>query len=535
MAVALSDGIHVAGTLARAGMLRPSRPDRAMRAVMGLYRFGPTMAAGIVGGAARFPAGPAVIDDEGIVTFGQLERRTNALARGLAGHGLTEGRTLAVMCRNHRGFIEVAAACSKLGVHVVLLNTGFAGPQVAEVVDREGAHGLVYDREFAAIVEAARGGRVCFVAGAAGAAEDRGADLSLAELIATRVDTPLPPPSVAGRAVILTSGTTGTPRGANRAAPSSMGPMAALLSAIPLRARETTVIAAPLFHAWGFAHVLLATALSSTIVLRRRFDPLEIARAVSEHRADALVVVPVMLQRMLEADVEERRRWDTSSLRVIAVSGSALPGPLANRVMDALGDSLYNLYGSTEVAWATVAGPSDLRAAPGTAGRPPRGTVVKILDEDDRELPSGASGRIFVGSEMLFEGYTGGGDKARRGGLMATGDVGHFDPDGRLFVDGRDDDMIVSGGENVFPGEVEDLLAGMPGVREVAVVGVPDDEFGQRLRAVVSLQPGAELSEAQLQDHVRTHLARYKVPREVVFTDELPRNTTGKILKRELR
>jgi acyl-CoA synthetase (AMP-forming)/AMP-acid ligase II len=531
MAVALSDGIHVAGTLARAGMLRPSRPDRAMRAVMGLRRFGPTMAAGVVGGAARFPAGPAVIDDEGILTFGQLERRTNALARGLAGHGLTEGRTLAVMCRNHRGFIEVAAACSKLGVHVVLVNTGFAGPQVAEVVDRERVHGLVYDREFAATVREARGHRVCFVADADPGSEDT----SLAELIATRVDAPLPPPSVAGRAVILTSGTTGTPKGANRPAPSSMGPMAALLSAIPLRARETTVIAAPLFHAWGFAHVLLATALSSTIVLRRRFDPLEIVRAVSEHRADALVVVPVMLQRILEAGAEELRGWDTSSLRVIAVSGSALPGPLANRVMDALGDSLYNLYGSTEVAWATVAGPSDLRAAPGTAGRPPRGTVVKILDADGRALPSGASGRIFVGSEMLFEGYTGGGDKDRRGGLMATGDVGHFDPDGRLFVDGRDDDMIVSGGENVFPGEVEDLLAGVPGVREVAVVGVPDDEFGQRLRAVVSLQPGAELSEAQLQDHVRTHLARYKVPREVVFTDELPRNTTGKILKRELR
>ena len=535
MAVALSDGIHVAGTLARAGMLRPSRPDRAMRAIIGLHRFGPTMAAGVMGGAARFPDAAAVIDDDGVLTFAELERRTNALARGLAGHGLTEGRTLAVMCRNHRGFVEVAAACSKLGVHVVLLNTGFAGPQVAEVVQREGADGLVYDREFAATVQEARGHRVCFVAWRDADADAGAEDTSLAQLIATRVDAPLPAPAVAGRAIILTSGTTGTPKGANRPAPSSMGPMAALLSAIPLRARETTVIAAPLFHAWGFAHILLATALSSTLVLRRRFDPLDTVRAVAECRADALVVVPVMLQRMLELEAEERRRLDTSSLRVIAVSGSALPGPLANRVMDAFGDALYNLYGSTEVAWATVPGPPDLRAAPGTAGRPPRGTVVKILDDDGGELAGGASGRIFVGSEMLFEGYTGGGDKDRHGGLMATGDVGHFDADGRLFVDGRDDDMIVSGGENVFPGEVEDLLAGMAGIREVAVVGVPDEEFGQRLRAVVSLEPGAVLSEAELQDHVRTHLARYKVPREVVFVDQLPRNATGKILKRELR
>jgi fatty-acyl-CoA synthase len=277
--------------------------------------------------------------------------------------------------------------------------------------------------------------------------------------------------------------------------------------------------------------MLLAAALSSTIVLRRRFDPAGAVHTLAAHRADALVVVPVMLQRMLEA----RGRHDLSTLRVIAVSGSALPGPLANRVMDAFGETLYNLYGSTEVAWATVAGPADLRAAPGTAGRAPRGTVVKILDDDGAELPAGASGRIFVGSEMLFEGYTGGGDKDRRNGLMATGDVGHFDPNGRLFIDGRDDDMIVSGGENVFPGEVEDLLAGVAGVREVAVVGVPDDEFGQRLRAVVSLHPGAQLTEDQLQAHVRMHLARYKVPREVVFIDQLPRTATGKILKRELR
>ncbi|HYZ80324.1 MAG TPA: AMP-binding protein, partial [Solirubrobacteraceae bacterium] len=440
-------------------------------------------------------------------------------------------------------FIEVCAACSKLGVHVILLNTGFAGPQVAEVVQREGAAALVYDQEFRDTVREARHGRVCFVANADGADSDGGdrdgaaggGDTSLAELIATRVTTPLPPPPDAGRAVILTSGTTGTPKGANRPAPSSMGPMAALLSAIPLRARGTTLISAPLFHAWGFAHMLLAGALSSTIVLRRSFDPADAVRTLAAQRADALVVVPVMLQRMLEAAAKERRPADLSTLRVIAVSGSALPGPLANQVMDAFGETLYNLYGSTEVAWATVAGPADLRAAPGTAGRPPRGTVVKILDDDGDELPAGASGRIFVGSEMLFEGYTGGGDKDRRNGLMATGDVGHFDPDGRLFIDGRDDDMIVSGGENVFPGEVEDLLAGVEGVREVAVIGVPDDEFGQRLRAVVSLHPGAQLTEDQLQAHVRTHLARYKVPREVVFVDQLPRNATGKVLKRELR
>jgi fatty-acyl-CoA synthase len=334
--------------------------------------------------------------------------------------------------------------------------------------------------------------------------------------------------------VILTSGTTGAPKGANRPSPGSLGPAAALLSRIPLRARETTMVAAPLFHSWGFAHLLLGTALSSTLLLRRRFDPLDTLQAVADHRASALIVVPVMLQRMLELDESERRAQDTSSLRVIASSGSALPGPLALRAMDAFGETLYNLYGSTEVSWATIATPAELRGAPGTAGRAPRGTVVKILDSTSRELPPGRSGRIFVCNELLFEGYTGGGDKPRVGALMSTGDLGHFDQGGLLFVDGRDDDMIVSGGENVFPSEVEHELARVPGVREVAVIGVPDPEFGQRLRAYVALDDGASLTEQELKDHVKSHLAGYKAPREVVFVDGLPRNATGKVVKREL-
>ena len=203
--------------------------------------------------------------------------------------------------------------------------------------------------------------------------------------------------------------------------------------------------------------------------------------------------------------------------------------------MDAFGEVLYNLYGSTEVAWATIATPEDLRAAPGTAGRPPMGTIVKLLDGDGREVRPGEGGRIFVANEMMFDGYTGGGGKEIVGGLMSTGDVGHFDRDGRLFVDGRDDEMIVSGGENVFPREVEDLLADHESIEEVAVVGCPTSEFGQRLKAFVVLREGAKLSEQAVQAYVKANLARYKVPREVVFLDELPRNATGKVLKRELQ
>jgi fatty-acyl-CoA synthase len=528
----IAEILYVARTLARAGVLRPSRPDRTIRSVLALVRWGPTLAAGYIASAARYPGAPAIVDELGVLTFAEVHRRTNALAHALADRGIHAGDGVAIMCRNHRGFIEASVACSKLGAHALYLNTAFAGPQVTAVVEREDPVAVIYDQEFADVVDEACGGRCALVAWVDDPPQVK--HPSLAELIAAGDESNLVPPPAPGKTVILTSGTTGAPKGANRASPSSLAPAAALLSRIPLRAREPTMIAAPLFHAWGFAHFFLSLPLSSTLVLRRRFDPEDTLRAVVEHRATALIVVPVMLQRMLELPDEVFHRYDISRLRVIAASGSALPGPLATRVMDRFGDKLYNLYGSTEVAWATIATPEDLRAVPGTAGRPPRGTVVKLLDGDWHEVPSGASGRIFVGNEMLFEGYTGGGDKVRFGTLMSTGDVGHFDPSGRLFIDGREDDMIVSGGENVFPGEVEDLLAGVPGVREVAVVGVPDEQFGQRLRAIVALKNGASLSEQQLKDQVKSNLAAFKVPREIVFVDELPRNATGKVLKTRL-
>jgi acyl-CoA synthetase (AMP-forming)/AMP-acid ligase II len=537
----ISDAVHVARTLAQAGVLRPSRPDRSLRALAALHKWGPTLAAGYGGSAARYPQGRAIVDEIGTLTFEDVERRTNALAHGLAERGIRAGDGVAIMCRNHRGFIEASVACSKLGAHALYMNTSFAGPQVISVIEREDPTALIYDEEFTPIAGQAARGRQAFVAWPDASQRPAPDALpptphpSLEHLIAFASAEDLQAPDEPGRAVILTSGTTGTPKGANRASPSSLSPAAALLSRIPLQAGESTVIAAPLFHAWGFAHLSLGMLLSSTVVLQRRFDPEGTLRTIAEQRATALIVVPVMLQRILELPPETLAAHDVSSLRVIAASGSALPGPLAGRVMDTFGEKLYNLYGSTEVAWATIANPEDLRAAPGTAGRPPRGTAVRLLDHELHEVPSGTRGRIFVANEMLFEGYTGGGDKLRFAGLMSTGDTGHFDRAGRLFVDGRDDDMIVSGGENVFPAEVEDLLAGVPGVREVAVLGVPDPGFGQRLLAFVALEPDAKLSSEDLRAHVKANLAGYKVPRKVVFVDALPRNATGKVLRRELQ
>ncbi len=532
MASGLTDSIFTARTLVEAGIVGPTRPDRAVRSLVGLQRWGSTLTAGYLGAAAMHPNAMAIIDEVGILTFAEVNARTSALAQALAARGVSAGENVAIMCRNHRGFIEASVASSKLGANALYLNTAFAAPQTRDVIARERPVAVIYDQEFAATIGDCVVGRPAVLAWVDDPATAE--HETLEELIASAPARMPSPPAQPGRTVILTSGTTGTPKGANRPSPSGLGPAAALLSRIPLRSRETTVIAAPMFHSWGFVHLFLSTALASTLVLRRRFDPVETLRAVAEHRASALIVVPVMLQRILELGDATLAAVASTSLRVIASSGSALPGPLAQQVMDVFGDKLYNLYGSTEVAWASIATPEDLRAAPGTAGRPPRGTVVKILNDAGREVADGGGGRIFVGSELLFDGYTGGEDKLRLGGLMSTGDVGHFDADGRLFVDGRDDDMIISGGENVFPGEVEDVLAAMPGVREAAVVGVADDDFGQRLRAYVVPTEGSTLTEPEVRDHVRAALAAYKVPRDVLFVEQLPRNATGKVLKREL-
>jgi acyl-CoA synthetase (AMP-forming)/AMP-acid ligase II len=524
--------LHVARTLLGTGMIAPVRPDKAVRSVRALREWGPTPAAAYTGAAIRYPDRLALVDERGALTFSEIDKRTNALAHALARAGIREQDGVAIMCRNHRGWVEATVACSKLGASALYLNTAFAGPQIRDVIRSEGPTAVIYDEEFTNLIGEGAQDRKRFVAWC-DPGKDPG-DPLLEDLIAGEADGPLQPPHESGRVVILTSGTTGTPKGAARKQPDSLAPLASLLSKIPLKARETTMIAAPLFHSWGFGHFTMAMPLTSTMILRRKFDPEDTLRAVAQYRASALAVVPVMLQRILELPPETIAKYDLHALRVVALSGSALPGELATRAMDLLGDVLYNLYGSTEVAQATVATPEDLRAAPGTAGKPPLGTVVKLLDEHGREVPRGQSGRIFVANELMFDGYTGGGGKEIVDGLMSTGDVGHFDEGGRLFVDGRDDEMIVSGGENVFPREVEDLLADHAEIEEAAVVGVADKEFGQRLRAFVVPRNGARLSEEEIKRYVKENLARFKVPREVVFLEELPRNATGKVLKREL-
>jgi fatty-acyl-CoA synthase len=496
-----------------------------------MRRYGTTAATGFHAAALRNPGGTALIDERGQMSFRELDRSTNAIARGLAREGVQAGDDVGLFARNHRGFVQAQVALEKLGANTLLLNTGFAGPQLAEVCKREETRVILYDEEFRGIVEQGAADRRRFVT----FAEGDGPEPTLEELASANDPADLPAPSRAGRVTILTSGTTGTPKGAQRTIRrQGLDTLVGLFGRMPLRTGTRNLIVAPTFHSWGGFHLLIAAQLGCTVCLRRRFDPEETLAAIDRLRPQVLAVVPVMMQRILDLGPEVIGRYDTSSLELVCASGSALPGELARRWMDAFGDNVYNFYGSTEVAQATIAMPDELREAPGTAGRPPRAAKVRILDAEGRDVPPGTTGRIFVANENQFEGYTSGGNKEIVDGLMSSGDVGHFDENGLLFVDGRDDDMIVSGGENVFPREVEDLLADHPDVLEAAVIGVPDAEFGERLKAFVVRKADAGADEDGLKRYVKENLARYKVPREIVFLEELPRNPTGKVLKRVL-
>ena len=511
---------RVSWPLLRANFVPFERPDRVPRAMLAARPYGSGVLAGVAASAARYPHAPAVVCGNDRASYRELWEGSAALAAVLAEHGVTSDSCVGVLCRNSPWFVYSLLAASHLGADVVLLNTSFGSAQLGATVAAEDVSIVLHDDEFTSIVGSAP-------------------SLSVAQLqqviASTDGPTPLLRPPRSGRLVILTSGTTGHPKGASRRSNgSAVEGVSALLSRVPLRALDTLVIPAPFFHAWGLTGLMIGLGLAGTVVTSEYFDAAGTMQLVDTHSADALLVVPTMLQRICALPPHMLAGFETRSLRVIAASGSAIPAPLVTEVLDRFGPVLHNLYGSTEVATATVARPRDLQAAPSTAGRPVPGVRVEILHDDGTSVRTGTTGRIFVGSAARFDGYTDGQGPAAVRDLVPTGDLGHFGRDGLLFIDGRVDDMIVSGGENVYPSEVEHLLNQHPDIEEAVVVGVDDEAFGRALKAVVVLRPGCRTEPEDLKVYIADHLAKYKVPRAFVFCDELPRTATGKVLRREL-
>lgn len=519
--------------LARSGLLAPLRPDRYLRMTRAALRENMSITTGFATAAVRCPDRPAFIDESGSVTWAQLDRECDAAAAALQRQPTGTPDAIGILCRNHRGFVHSLVAATRVGADVTLLNTSFAGPALAQVIERENIGTLFYDSEFEHLVEHCSGaGRTLHRIVADG--DDAAGRATLRTLIHQHLGSRPARPHRKGKLVMLTSGTTGTPKGARHSGGGATE-LRAILTGAPWRAEEATVVAAPMFHAWGLSQLVFSAMMACTIITQRRFDAEKTLALVDRHRATGLGVVPVMLDRITDLPDAVLDQYSLSSLRFVSASGSRMRPQSVVAFMDRFGDIVYNHYNATETGLIGLAAPSDLRAAPTTAGRPVAGTTIRILDDQRRQVATGDIGTIFVRNSSRFDGYTTGGGKDVADGFTSSGDVGYLDDAGRLFVVGRDDEMIVSGGENVYPIEVEQALSEHPNVVEASVVGIDDPEYGERLVAFVVVAEQSATTSELLRDHVRNLLAGYKVPRAVHIVEAIPRNATGKVARAELR
>jgi acyl-CoA synthetase (AMP-forming)/AMP-acid ligase II len=506
--------------LMRSRLAVPPRPLQLLRLGREVARGGTNLATLLGMAAARWPSREALIDDDGAISYGELQRGTEALADELHRRGIGSGHAVGVLCRNGRGFVEAAFAVAMVGADVVLLNTEFRAEALASALSSHGIGMVICDNEFADRVHAVREAITMIDAASAGALNGGSR----------------PRVAGAGRIVLLTSGTTGAPKGVPRKPQisSALGIAVSILDRTGLRTGSRIAVPVPMFHGLGFGMLVLAIGLGGTVLTQRRFDAEAMLAQASEHRADAFTVVPVMLARILDLSDDVRARNPLPSLRVVISSGARLDPNLAKRFTDAYGDVIYNGYGSSEVGIGSLATPADLREAPETVGRPVVGCAVRILDESDRPVGPDVTGRVYVGGDLTFDAYTGGGTKDVVENMMDTGDMGYLDRTGRLFIVGREDDMIVSGGENVYPRAVENALAEHPDVADNAVIGVADEDYGERLVAFVVPNPDADLREESVREYLKGKVSRFEQPRYIKIVQKIPRNPAGKVLRKDL-
>jgi acyl-CoA synthetase (AMP-forming)/AMP-acid ligase II len=471
--------------------------------------------------AARWPDRAAVIDDDGVFSYRQVQLSTEALAAELYRRGVEPGEAVGVLCRNGHGFVEALFAAALVGADVVLINTEFRTDALAAALSAHDIATVVCDQEFAERATAA----------------DESISVVDPAAVQTHPDAPRPRVAPAGRIILLTSGTTGKPKGVPRTPRVNSGVAGVgltILARTGLRAGWRLAVAVPMFHGLGLGMTILAVGLGETILTHRRFDPEAVLAQASLNRAEALTAVPIILSRILDLPDTVRARNPLPALQVVVSSGDRLDPSVAQRFMDAYGDVLYNGYGSTEVGIGALATPAELRAFPETVGRPSIGCQVRILDEHGAPVGPNVTGRVFVGGDLTFEGYTGGSAKDVVDNMTSTGDLGYFDASGRLFIVGREDDMIVSGGENVYPRAVENALAEHPDITDNAVIGVADEQFGQRLAVFVVPRPDTQIDETAVREYLQPRVSRFEQPRDVRIVGSIPRNPAGKVVRREL-
>lgn len=492
---------------------------------------------------ANSPDKPAVLWRDRSVTYGQLDSRMNRAAAGLQRLGFRRNTSVVIMMRNRPEFLEVQGGAGRLGAAAVSVSWRSTAAELVYLAQHCGAKAIVFEADLWHVVEQAKKSlpgidpRAFIAVGG----DAPGCSLYEDDLL---VGSGAPPKVLIdvqddAAVVIYTSGTTGKPKGAVRKFPKdAMHAAMQFVCETPMRVDDIHLVTCPLYHSTAFGFLAFNALLGGTAVLMEEFKPEPFLELVERHGVTTTAVVPTILHRVMALDPSIKGKYDVRSMRAIFTVGAPLSGPLGTSVMDHFGDVLYNCYGATETGLVTMAKPSDLRAAPGSIGKALPGNEVRLLDDNGIEVPLGQVGELYVRNKMLVAGYHNDDESTRasmKDGFFSVGDLARRDRDGRYAIEGRKRDMIISGGVNVYPAEVEEVLEAHPDVAEVAIVGVDDPEWGERVRAFVVKRAGSSIDDGTLKVWCRERLAGPKVPRDFVFLDALPRNQMGKVLKRELR
>ena len=487
--------------------------------------------------AANSPDAVAMAWSTGSWTFAELEDRIARLATGLARRGVGKASTAVIVVKNRPDFLVLHTALGRLGAASVSASWRSTPAELAYLAEHSGASMLFFDHEIVDTVRRTPLPRIPRERQVTIAGRLPGFAL-LDDWLAARPGR-VRASRDEGTVVMYTSGTTGKPKGAvRRFRRETLGAALGFIGETPMAPGDVHLVACPMYHATAFGFLALSYALGGSVVLLETFEPRAFLEAIERHRVTTTAVVPTMLHRTLALGPSELAHHDTSSLRAIFSGGSALSASVATRTLDAFGDVLFNFYGATETGLVTLASPADLRAAPGTIGRALPGNEIRLLDPEGRDVPAGEVGELYVRNAMLIEGYHHD-EAATRGSMQgqffSVGDLARRDALGRYHLEGRKRDLIISGGVNVYPAEVEAAIEAHPDVAEAAVVGVADAEWGERVVAFVAPRAGATLDPADLAAWCRERLAGPKTPRTWRVVDALPRNPTGKVLKRDLR
>jgi acyl-CoA synthetase (AMP-forming)/AMP-acid ligase II len=494
--------------------------------------------------AAATPDKLAVVTDSGETrSYAQLNARVNRVASVLQSLGLRRGDRSLQMSYNSITGPEIGHALRKLQCVATPVNYRLRGAEIAYLLNDSGARVVFAGPEFVPHIDAARSqveddAARTYIAVVGDDTPPPGWESYEALLAGASEDEPDTPSEITGPTMVYTAGTTGNPKGAYR--PKGIDPAVIFqwVEVFGMRGDDVHLLAGPGYHSAPAAFAGLQQIIGATLVVLRHFDPVEALRLIAEHRVTTTFMAPILVKRIVDLPEEVRAEYDVSSMRAVIVAAAPFPGDVKRRAAEYFGDVVYEFYGATETGIVTVIGPGDLLRKPESCGRPLPGVEVALLDEDGNEVATGQPGELWTRHPGLFGEYLNKPDATERNfrdGYFTVGDVAYRDDEGFIYICDRKVDMIISGGVNIYPAEIEAVLHTHPDVEDCAVIGVPDPEWGEQIKAVVKPRTGASLDEQQVIQFLGERLADYKRPRSVDFVDEFPRDAAGKLLKRLIR